>query len=71
MVKKTLLYNIVAIALGACTSSSVTPQPESKPEATLADSISVAIDSQLIHYPTSQYRDVYKNFMQDFLSPNT
>lgn len=33
------------------------------------DSISEAIDYQLTHYPASQYRDVYKNFMQDFFGP--
>lgn len=36
---------------------------------TKADSISEAIDYQLITYPSSQYRDIYKNFMQDFFGP--
>lgn len=36
---------------------------------TLKDSISWAIDYQLSHYPASQYRDIYKNFMQDFFGP--
>lgn len=30
------------------------------------DSIAYAIDYQIKNYPSSQYRDVYKNFMQDF-----
>lgn len=36
---------------------------------TTADSISDALDYQMSHYPSSQYRDVYKNFMQDFFGP--
>lgn len=36
---------------------------------TVADSISEALDYQLANYPASQYRDVYKNFMQDFFGP--
>ncbi len=36
---------------------------------TVSDSISEALDYQLSHYPSSQYRDVYKNFMQDFFGP--
>lgn len=41
----------------------------SESEKTTADSISEALDYQLSHYPSSQYRDVYKNFMQDFFGP--
>lgn len=33
------------------------------------DSIAMALDYQMEHYPASQYRDVYKNFMQDFFGP--
>ena len=36
---------------------------------TLADSIAEALDYQISNYPSSQYRDVYKNFMQDFFGP--
>ena len=36
---------------------------------TVADSISDALDYQISHYPSSQYRDIYKNFMQDFFGP--
>ena len=35
----------------------------------VADSISDALDYQISHYPSSQYRDIYKNFMQDFFGP--
>ncbi|MDE5555338.1 MAG: hypothetical protein K2J10_09185 [Muribaculaceae bacterium] len=34
-----------------------------------ADSIRTALCYQREHYPASQYRDVYKNFMQDFFGP--
>ncbi|MDE7466205.1 MAG: hypothetical protein K2M59_07275 [Muribaculaceae bacterium] len=33
------------------------------------DSINKALDYQIKNYPVSQYRDVYKNFMQDFYGP--
>lgn len=36
---------------------------------TLHDSISAALDYQMSHYPVSQYRDVYKSFMQDYFGP--
>ena len=36
---------------------------------TRADSIRNALEYQLQHYPASQYRDVYKNFMQDYFGP--
>lgn len=35
----------------------------------LEDSIAYALDYQIKNYPSSQYRDVYKNFMQDFFGP--
>lgn len=38
-------------------------------EVTTADSIRRALNYQRINYPVSQYRDVYKNFMQDFYGP--
>lgn len=34
-----------------------------------ADSIRYALKYQIQNYPISQYRDVYKNFMQDFFGP--
>ena len=36
---------------------------------TRADSIRLALEYQLEHYPASQYREVYKNFMQDYFGP--
>lgn len=36
---------------------------------TRVDSIQNALNYQKINYPASQYRDVYKNFMQDFYGP--
>ena len=36
---------------------------------TRADSIRDALEYQLQKYPASQYRDVYKNFMQDYFGP--
>lgn len=36
---------------------------------TRADSIRGSLKYQLEHYPASQYRDVYKNFMQDYFGP--
>ena len=36
---------------------------------TRADSIHAALDYQLQHYPALHYRDVYKNFMQDYFGP--
>lgn len=34
-----------------------------------SDSIRNALDYQMKNYPVSQYRDIYKNFMQDFFGP--
>lgn len=36
---------------------------------TRTDSIQAALEYQLAAYPVSQYRDVYKNFMQDYFGP--
>ena len=38
-------------------------------QTTRTDSIRTALLYQKEHYPASQYRDVYKNFMQDFFGP--
>lgn len=35
----------------------------------ITDSIKSALNYQIKNYPVSQYRDVYKNFMQDFFGP--
>ena len=37
--------------------------------ADIRDSIRTALNYQRITYPASEYRDVYKNFMQDFFGP--
>ena len=36
---------------------------------TRTDSICAALNYQREYYPASQYRDVYKNFMQDYFGP--
>lgn len=36
---------------------------------TVQDSIAAALDYQISHYPVSQYRDIYKSFMQDYFGP--
>ena len=38
-------------------------------ESTQSDSIRTALEYQRSNYPVSHYRDVYKNFMQDFFGP--
>lgn len=40
-----------------------------KVEKSMEDSIRLALQYQRDHYPVSQLRDVYKNFMQDFFGP--
>ncbi len=62
-----LLFSAVVILVGCNTKSSKVESTASG--MTTADSISDALDYQLSHYPSSQYRDVYKNFMQDFFGP--
>lgn len=42
---------------------------EAKNPENLSDSIRYALEYQKKYYPASQYRDVYKNFMQDFYGP--
>ncbi|MDE6018613.1 MAG: hypothetical protein K2G85_07350 [Muribaculaceae bacterium] len=64
--------NIIAflMVLTACgAKSSDTKDEFISSDMTVADSISEALDYQMSHYPSSQYRDVYKNFMQDFFGP--
>ncbi|MDE6562635.1 MAG: hypothetical protein K2K75_14730 [Muribaculaceae bacterium] len=58
------------LSLTACgKKSSNTDEANALIAPTIADSISEALDYQISHYPSSQYRDVYKNFMQDFFGP--
>lgn len=67
---KSLFLTLFILALIGCTSrSKVTSESESISVMTIADSISEALDYQMSNYPASQYRDVYKNFMQDFFGP--
>ena len=64
--------NIIAfmLILTACGVSSRKADDMSISESpSIADSISEALDYQISNYPSSQYRDVYKNFMQDFFGP--
>lgn len=56
--------------LTACgAKSSNSNDEDSSSDMIVADSIAEALDYQMSHYPSSQYRDVYKNFMQDFFGP--
>lgn len=68
---KAILKSIVVasgITLAGCHNTKSTAAPEDD-RPTTADSIAAALDYQIEHYPSSQYRDVYKNFMQDFFGP--
>ena len=70
MSKKSFILAACLILLTACgNKSSKTNEADPLLTLSVADSISEALDYQLIHYPSSQYRDVYKNFMQDFFGP--
>ncbi len=60
---------LIFTLIGCSSKLSKTSDSESIPASTIADSISEALDYQMSHYPSSQYRDVYKNFMQDFFGP--
>ena len=70
MNNKILIISACLLFMTACSNKSTKTNEEailSIP--TVTDSISEALDYQLTHYPSSQYRDVYKNFMQDFFGP--
>ena len=58
---RSILSCFVTVAASIC---SYAAAPASQ-----ADSIRSALCYQREHYPASQYRDVYKNFMQDFFGP--
>lgn len=69
MKRKFFLMAAVAIAhifISSCSNSASNADIN---QSSTEDSISVALDYQLKNYPASQYRDVYKNFMQDFFGP--
>lgn len=63
------LMATVAIALIAHSSCAGKTSDSNVDQPTTEDSIAAALDYQLENYPASQYRDVYKNFMQDFFGP--
>lgn len=71
----------VALLIGMSITAEAVTTPESNTTEVVAvsgasdvnvamnDSIRRALDYQRKNYPASQYRDVYKNFMQDFFGP--
>lgn len=63
------LMATVAIAFIAHSSCAGKASDSNVDQPTTEDSIAAALDYQLKNYPASQYRDVYKNFMQDFFGP--
>ena len=70
MNNKILIILGCLLSLTACgKKSSKMNEAELPSTPTVADSISDALDYQISHYPSSQYRDIYKNFMQDFFGP--
>ena len=66
--KKLSVFFILLLLLISVHGSGHTPQAPAQPP-TLPDSINLALDYQIANYPVSQYRDIYKNFMQDFFGP--
>lgn len=66
-----LSSNLAFIVSSIALLTSCTPQRALKTKnfLTTADSIDLALEYQMEHYPVSQYIDVYKNFMQDFFGP--
>lgn len=68
--KTSVLCTAVALVCwtGVSCSHKATTATGSSP-LTLQDSIASALEYQVSHYPASQYRDIYKNFMQDFFGP--
>ncbi len=68
-IKRSFPLLLILTLIGCNSKPKVTSETESISPITIADSISEALDYQISHYPSSQYRDVYKNFMQDFFGP--
>lgn len=61
---------LIALMLSSCSmGANKANGVENSKAPSVTDSIAEALDYQLSHYPSSQYRDVYKNFMQDFFGP--
>lgn len=70
MKNKLLTLCVLLLTITACgVKSGSINGVDSISNSAVADSISEALDYQISHYPSSQYRDVYKNFMQDFFGP--
>lgn len=67
--KKLSLFFIAVLTTFIVTNCKWNAKSELQPENTMVDSIAMALDYQIENYPASQYRDVYKNFMQDFFGP--
>ena len=70
MKSESLSLLLTGLLLYSCTSNKPRHEAEEKFQpVTVEDSIAAALDYQLEHYPSSQYRDIYKNFMQDYFGP--
>ncbi len=68
-IKSLLSVILIFVVIGCNSKYRDRSDLESSSTANIADSIAEALDYQMSHYPSSQYRDVYKNFMQDFFGP--
>lgn len=64
-----LIVTIIGTAVSVATYIIQRQDKEQPVMPTRRDSIAKALDYQMKNYPASQYRDVYKNFMQDFFGP--
>lgn len=70
MKSRIFILSLLALILSACGVKSDKMHGDAPlSDTSLVDSISKALDYQVSNYPSSQYRDVYKNFMQDFFGP--
>ena len=67
--KISIILTCMSFLIACGCKSSKTDEAAMAVAPTVADSISEALDYQISNYPSSQYRDVYKNFMQDFFGP--
>ncbi len=68
-----LMISLVSIYSSSVSHISKTPYEDkttsSENNISVEDSIEAALVYQITNYPSSQYRDIYKNFMQDFFGP--
>lgn len=69
--KQMLICLIFSLLLVGCNNRAKEKEGERECQTrmTARDSISRAIETYMERYSSSQYRDVYKNFMQDFFGP--